>query len=43
MIPPVLRLSTGMSIQNLINKDTTESKGLLVYSHYFIIMLKNRI
>jgi hypothetical protein len=43
MIPPVLRLSTGMSIQNLINKDTTESKGLIVYSHYFIIMLKNRI
>jgi len=27
MFRPVLRPAAGMSIQNLINKDTTESKG----------------
>jgi len=42
MFRNVLRPSTGMSIQNLINKDTTVSKGLLVYSHYFIMMIKNK-
>ena len=43
MFQPVLRPSSDMSIQILINKDITKSKGLLVYSHCFLIVLKQNI
>ena len=38
-----LVLPPACQFKNLIKKDVTESKGLLVYSHYFLVMLKNRI